>query len=462
MQIIPITSIVVLEDRQRKVFSEAQMEELSESIFQGPGLMNPLLLRPGDPDDGTYFLVAGERRLRVLTQADKEYKFGDETIPAGHAPAVIKMFSSAIDVEEAELHENTVRMNLTWQERVTAVTRLHEYKLRRNPDHKIGQTAALLADEQSLGKGGGYAPSSKYQDVNRSILVKDFLHDPKVSKAANLQEAARIVSHKIEEDLLKRMQKIPPPESSPRPPSEGLPNLTQEASLPSLSNVTAKYSGRLLIGPAEEKLAEVKTGSVTVVISDPPYGVNADKFKDGGKAWTASHNYSDDWDYAEKLMKYLIQEFDRVCAESAHIYMFCDIRKFFAVSQMFSDSWKVRDRPIIWSKGVGKLSGGTAQGYSSSYECILFAQRGTRPCAKVMPDVLSQPPVRDRVHAAQKPADLYKIFLAMSALPGDLVLDPTCGVGTIFTAANALNIEAIGIELSEDYVAYAQEARRTS
>jgi len=52
-----------------------------------------------------------------------------------------------------------------------------------------------------------------------------------------------------------------------------------------------------------------------------------------------------------------------------------------------------------------------------------------------------------RRHAAEKPVDLYEDLLLRSAKPGNRVLDPCCGAGPIFPAANRLSLYATGIEL---------------
>lgn len=51
----------------RQVFSDESLEELAESI-RTHGILQPLLVRPGN-SDGTYQLIAGERRLRAAKKA---------------------------------------------------------------------------------------------------------------------------------------------------------------------------------------------------------------------------------------------------------------------------------------------------------------------------------------------------------------------------------------------------------
>jgi site-specific DNA-methyltransferase (adenine-specific) len=81
---------------------------------------------------------------------------------------------------------------------------------------------------------------------------------------------------------------------------------------------------------------------------------------------------------------------------------------------------------------------------------LLYAVRGDRPVTKLAPDVLTYPTDPNLNWAAQKPVALYQDLLVRSCRPGDSVLDPFAGSGTIFPAAHPLKIRATGIELSPE------------
>lgn len=84
-------------DQPRKVFEEAALNELAESIAQH-GVIQPLLVRP--MVDGGYQLVAGERRWRASRMAGLT-----------EVPVVIKDLTDA-QVAELALVENLQRENL--------------------------------------------------------------------------------------------------------------------------------------------------------------------------------------------------------------------------------------------------------------------------------------------------------------------------------------------------------------
>ena len=66
---------------------------------------------------------------------------------------------------------------------------------------------------------------------------------------------------------------------------------------------------------------------------------------------------------------------------------------------------------------------------------------------------------KERVgYPTQKPPDLLKRIIAASSQPGDVVLDPFCGCATACVAAEVLNRQWVGIDLSE--IAYALVSQR--
>ena len=58
----PIDAIIPNPRQPRQIFDDISLRELADSI-QVHGVMNPLIVRPGD--NGGYILIAGERRLRA-------------------------------------------------------------------------------------------------------------------------------------------------------------------------------------------------------------------------------------------------------------------------------------------------------------------------------------------------------------------------------------------------------------
>jgi len=63
----------------------------------------------------------------------------------------------------------------------------------------------------------------------------------------------------------------------------------------------------------------------------------------------------------------------------------------------------------------------------------------------------------ERIHPTQKPLKPIKVWILYLSNPGDLILDPFCGSGTVCLAAKMLNRHFIGIEKDEEYCKTAKE-----
>lgn len=60
-------------------------------------------------------------------------------------------------------------------------------------------------------------------------------------------------------------------------------------------------------------------------------------------------------------------------------------------------------------------------------------------------------------HEAQKPLALIEMLLLASTRPGDLVLDPFCGVGTVAAAAKAHGRNSVSFDTDADYIKKAKQ-----
>ena len=108
---LPIHLVIPNPNQPRKFFSHDSIRELSDSIRRY-GVLQPVTVRR--KNDGTYELVAGERRLRAASLA------GNLKIPA------IIMDMSDDDSAIVALMENIQRENLTFMEEAAAYRELLE------------------------------------------------------------------------------------------------------------------------------------------------------------------------------------------------------------------------------------------------------------------------------------------------------------------------------------------------
>lgn len=124
-------------NQPRKQFDEQALKELADSI-QRHGVIMPIVVN--DNEDGTYMIIAGERRFRACKMA------GRDTIPV-----VIRKYSER-EIKEISLIENLQREDLNPIEAATAMKQLMvEYKLTQDElAERIGKSRPAVANTLRL------------------------------------------------------------------------------------------------------------------------------------------------------------------------------------------------------------------------------------------------------------------------------------------------------------------------
>lgn len=229
---------------------------------------------------------------------------------------------------------------------------------------------------------------------------------------------------------------------------------------------------RLLHGDCLERLKEIKTASVDMVLADLPYGTTACK-------WDSVIPFEPLW-----------SELNRVSKPTAAMAMFATTP--FTASLLMSNAKNFRHR-WIWNKNnscgfatakirpfqvcedvlvFGKrgvvyfpqmeVRGGPRRkdGYSKSDAYGLVPSKSKSKSNTYYPKNLlnfSNAVQTGKVHPTQKPVALLEYLIKTYTLEGDTVLDPTMGSGSTGVAALNLNRKFIGIEKDATYFKIAQE-----
>jgi DNA modification methylase len=261
---------------------------------------------------------------------------------------------------------------------------------------------------------------------------------------------------------------------------------------------------QLYHGAASDVLREhVADGSIDMVYSDPPFGNNQvwtgsagsfdDRWKWGPAAasgWEALREHSpigaglmaaitprpSDRAYLGMIAELLI-EVRRVLKPTGTLWLHFD-DTMGAHLRVLGDVTFGPDNQlgtIIWKRSAGAAS--RARGFGRQHDTIACFARtkaaqwrlarigyrelvGGDPCCRVtvqgfLDDRLNASAAERVGYPTQKPVSLLKHFVRAGTLPGDTVLDPTCGSGTALVAAQTLGRSAVGIDLSADAIAVA-------
>ena len=411
---------IILGDRQRKHIDRERIKELANSIA-GKGLFHAVVCVE---EAEKLRLVAGERRLRAiryLFERGTPYMHDGSFIPKGKIPYIlVNSDLDAIQLREAELEENLIRVDISWQDKVDALDELHELRLAQNPKQTIADTAREISNAAPAQRGSSKPQAER--EIHQARMVAGHLDDPEVANAKSISQAAGIVGRKMEAELALELMK------------RGKQRTVRHTLIHGDFTNMATY--------------ERFPGNFSCIIADPPYGIGADKF---GDAAQLVHTYKDTKTGALALAKAIFIHGQALTLNEAHLYMFCDIEHFTFLRDMGNAmGWTTWRTPLIWRKTSSSAHAPQLnRGFRRSYELILFASKGGKPFSQVYSDIIDAASPRDKDVAAQKPTELYETLLKRSCLPGDKVLDPCCGSGTIFKAAENCGLEAWGVEKDE-------------
>ncbi len=203
-----------------------------------------------------------------------------------------------------------------------------------------------------------------------------------------------------------------------------------------------------MLGDCLEKMKEIETGSVDMVLTDPPYGIDfqSNRTKDKSKLKPKIAN-------DKKPFVYFISESSRCLNESGCMVVFCRFDSW----QVFCDELircglKIKSQ-IVWDKvvhGMGDLKGATA----IQHELAIFATKGKfKFHGKRQKSIITCKRVDSHLlkHPNEKPIELMENIINGYTKEGDLILDCFMGVNPVGVAAKNLNRSFVGIELDPNY-----------
>jgi len=212
---------------------------------------------------------------------------------------------------------------------------------------------------------------------------------------------------------------------------------------------------RVVCKDAFELMEEIKPESIDLVLTDPPYE-SLMKWK--GIGTTARMGLGKKGSKAEDPNKFfptipnsqlprMLQLFYLLLKPNRHCYVMCDddtlphILNAVMNETQFSN-WKI----LIWDK----VNLGMGYHYRCQHEYIVMLDKGKNRRLNNLSvgDVLRFKP-DSRTYPTQKPLALFKLLIAQSTQPKEIVLDPFVGSGTTAVAAQLLNRQFIVGDISQ-------------
>jgi len=476
--------IRALDTRQR---SAVELDDAFLASIRERGIMTPLLV---SHDGERAILVAGGRRLAAAI----ELALPD--VPVRY----VKPGLSAEDIELIELEENIRRKDLSWQDEVRAVERLHTMWSARDAGWNQAKSHAVLGHQMPVYLRVARALSdprecekiAHAQGIraawNICARIDERTHD------AVLDEISGAFSDIGERYTKEELSTIPAPttsggegQSSPLDGEGessaargsvvvGEPPSAQDAasgdgagpSVPASPSLRGR-SGRerytplddVVVGDFREWSAAYDGPKFNFLHCDFPYGKRVFAGAQGGKSSEEEFKYDDEpstyWDLCTALCSAL----DRLLSPTSHVmfWLSADISMLHETIEFFrthAPSLLFSRRALIWHKSDNAgIVTDVRRAPRWTYETALFASRGDRVIVKPVAASYAAPTARS-AHPSVKPEPMLRHFFSMFVDDTTRMLDPTCGAGSALRAAESLGAERVmGIERSAEFAATA-------
>lgn len=204
----------------------------------------------------------------------------------------------------------------------------------------------------------------------------------------------------------------------------------------------------IIQGDCLQVMREIESGSIDLVITDPPYGIGRDKGFGGGAAFgngcgklITRKTYSDTWDEFRPTREY----FEEVIRISKQAIIFG--------GNFFSDILPVGNHWIVWDKMNTMPTFG---------DCELAWTNIKRNSIKKVTVTYNGLIGKEyeRYHPTQKPVALFRWLIENYSKEGMVICDPFAGSGTTAVAAIQTGRHYICIEQDERYCEIARKRAR--
>jgi len=207
-----------------------------------------------------------------------------------------------------------------------------------------------------------------------------------------------------------------------------------------------------LHGNWRDHVDAIKDGSVSVLLTDPPYGMGyqSDYRLDRSKARKHKPIENDGEGEGPAEVAECLAAFVPKLADNAHIFVFTNWRNEEAMRAAIADAGLLVRGSLVWVKNNTGM-GDPKTTFAPKHERIIHAVKGSPILFEREADVLEYDRVNTDRHPTEKPVDLLARLVEITTVEGQRVADPFGGVGSTCEAAAGLKRHYWGCEINEEY-----------
>lgn len=199
--------------------------------------------------------------------------------------------------------------------------------------------------------------------------------------------------------------------------------------------------------------------AVNCIITDPPFGVDNQSnmaVTAEGKKYARKIANDESPEIAIATYKAVMESLLPATTDDCDMYVFTSyqvLKEWLVMTDEFMPAFGFRRKAIILWRKDGPGMGDTNCPWGMGNEFILFFQKGGRlKSATRRNSVIDYPQLRpgNLIHPHEKPTGLLEMFIKASTDPGDFLVDPFGGSGSLVRAAQLCNRNAVAIELEKE------------
>lgn len=406
VKFISPTDIQINHERFRKDMGD--VKELAESIA-ARGLLNPIIL------DDNNELVAGHRRLQAMQM------LGWDVIPYFN-----KGDMTELERREVELEENIRRKAFHWLEEQKAIMEIHRLRTLADPNWSAESTATVIG---KTGKGKAAVSEAK-------TIVTGVELFPEVKDAKSKRQALSWIR-----SMATTMNRT----------------LDVRDAIESGEDNTTSIIEKLVLGDSVDVIKSIPDASFHAIITDPPFGIDYDHFKDGKESQLTA--YEDSAESYERLLT-MADDLYRVLKPNGWMVWFLGMSWYERVKIRFREAgFSVDELPIIWDRSEGRThTNRPDRFFARAYDIALHCFKGTPEIVqRGKPNIIRVKPidVSERHLTVERPPDLYAELIRRLTVKGERVADFFVGSGACLLAAQSLDRDFFGVERDQDRYATA-------
>ena len=204
----------------------------------------------------------------------------------------------------------------------------------------------------------------------------------------------------------------------------------------------------LMQGDCLELMNQIPDGSVDMVLTDPPYGMDyqSNRRVVSEKFVKIKNDKTLEW------VDDFIDQCHRVMKTDSALYFFCSWHNMDYFKVAIERKFKLKNI-LVWVKN-NHGSGDLKAGFAPKHEFIFYAHKGRSLFReKRISDVLEFPKIHSSklLHPTEKNVDMLELLTRQNSDSGQIVLDPFMGSGTTGVACANTCRKFICIEMDEKY-----------